>query len=340
MSDWTTIAILGVAHSHVEHLAAVAKALLGTRLVAWDADASRLKEAAGRMGVEAVDSLASVWSLQPRLALVGAVPSERATLVERAVGAGAAVMTDKPLALTLDDLDRVRIAVERHGRPVMIFWPYRAYPHVLAAKRAIDSGRIGEVVRVLCSGPHKLNPDRRPDWHWTRSGNGTPIIDVGSHHADLCCWLAGSEPCRVTASRAKLTHAEHPEFFDFEHALVEFESGARGYIEVDWLEPASSRTFGDTRVWVLGTDGKIEIRLGDEVSALIHDRHHAAEPLPLPDADAVDDWLARHMQRLVEGEMGDVTQAEVWRACELTLAAAASADAAGEWTVINQGVSS
>ena len=328
MSDKAKVVVLGTDHPHVFAMAKQAAQLDGAELAGfYAADEAQQREAAEKLEVPSFASVDEALRVGPKLALIGAVPNQRAALAERALDAGAAVLADKPLVLNMEALERLKAAVVRSGKPVSVYYPYRGNGLTLAAKKLIDSGKIGDVVRVFASGPHKLNPDTRPDWHWTRAGNGGALIDLGSHHADFCCWIAGEAPSWLCAVHENYPQPQHPEFQDFAQSIMRFPSGKMAHVEVDWLNTQSLNSFGDTRFWIQGTSGKIEIRPHHGGHSEWWTDELAAQPLdPAPEAET---WNHRLIEELVRGESTIIPQEEVWRTSEVTLQAFESAQQGG-----------
>ena len=65
----------------------------------------------------------------------------------------------------------------------------------------------------------------------------------------------------MTASRiANFAHPEYPELEDFGDAQLTGKNGAAGYFRLDWFTPDGLRTWGDGRMFILGTKGFVEIR--------------------------------------------------------------------------------
>jgi|GEM_PF-3142095 len=326
-----TAVILGTAHPHVFGLATSATKVEGMKLAGvFDEDADARQDAAGKYGIDEYATVDEALAAKPDLVLIGAVPCDRAPLTVAALNAGAAVLVDKPLAVTEDALASVKQACEQSGKPVIVYYPYRGHPGVVAAKRALETGRIGPLVRVFACGPHKLNAPNRPDWHWTAEHNGGIFIDIGSHHVDLCCWFAGDNPDWLSAIASNHTHPQHKGFQDFGQAQLHFPNGVIGHVEVDWLNPTSMKSFGDTRLWIQGTNGKIELRMGDEPSARIWNDEVAGEELDTSEVPTSGEWDEALMQNLVAGNPVDISQEDVWRVSRITIRAQASAAMNGQ----------
>jgi predicted dehydrogenase len=321
--------VVGAAHGHVIAMAGGLQKMPEAQVLGvYDEDPARRQAAAGKLGVAEFATLQAALGSGATVALIGAVPGERAALAVRCVEAGVGVVADKPLAVTHEALDELIGAVGRCGRAVMTYYPYRGSAQVLAAKAALGAGRIGKLVRVMSFGPHKLNAPGRPDWHWTRRDNGGCLIDIGSHHFDVCCFMAGQAPVWVAAQHHNFTQPQHGEFQDYAEATMQFPSGTFGRVEADWLNPSSMRHFGDTRIWLQGTIGKIELRLGDEVTAQIWTPDAAAQPLDTEPFKAAD-FSRRLYEAVAHNQATPIAQDEIWLASRVALLAFDSANQDG-----------
>jgi hypothetical protein len=63
----------------------------------------------------------------------------------------------------------------------------------------------------------------------------------------------------VSAQVANYQYPEHPELEDFGEMILQGDRGT-GYIRVDWFTPDGLPTWGDGRLFILGTEGYIELR--------------------------------------------------------------------------------
>jgi len=64
----------------------------------------------------------------------------------------------------------------------------------------------------------------------------------------------------VAASQiANVSHTDHPKFQDFGDMMLHGNGGA-GYVRVDWFTPDGLGVWGDGRLFILGTEGYIELR--------------------------------------------------------------------------------
>lgn len=125
-----------------------------------------------------------------------------AELVVRALDAGKHVFCEKPLALTVEEVDRIEAAyasrASQGGPPVlMVGFNRRFAPHVLTMKRLLDS--VAEP-KVLI---YTVNAGAVPRGHWTQDPEvgGGRIIGEGCHFIDLLRFIVGA-PIESVDARA------------------------------------------------------------------------------------------------------------------------------------------
>jgi len=101
-----------------------------------------------------------------------------------ALGAGKAVICEKPIATTLDDADAMIAAAEAAGRPLYISHNMRFYPHHLKAKQLLGEGAIGRpflaVLTVVGNELVRMNDPESWKGTWDKAGGGA-YIDTGFH---------------------------------------------------------------------------------------------------------------------------------------------------------------
>lgn len=195
------------------------------------------------------------------LVLIAAIPSDRAHLALEAMAAGKDVMVDKPGCTTLEDLEHIRAATTTTGRIWSVnFSEHFEVPAVTRALELVRAGAIGRVVQTVGLGPHRLNPGTRPPWFYEPDRTGGILCDIGSHQIDQFMVFTGSTEVEiVSASSRNVANPDHPAFEDFGQMLLRGDGG-EGYVRLDWYTPDALPTWGDGRLFVLGTEGTIELR--------------------------------------------------------------------------------
>jgi len=196
-----------------------------------------------------------------KLVASASIPNLRAPLGVRVMKHGKDYLSDKPAITTLEQLAEVRKVSAQTGRMFAVMYSERL--EVRAAVEAgylVKAGAIGKVVQTINIAPHQVNAPSRPDWFWDPAQYGGILCDIGSHQADQFVYYTGSTTAAVTASQiANVNHPTHPEFQDFGDMMLQGNGGA-GYVRVDWFTPDGLGTWGDGRLFILGTEGYIELR--------------------------------------------------------------------------------
>src|SRR5205085_2801042 len=81
-----------------------------------------------------------------------------------------------------------------------------------------------------------------------------------SHQAEQFVYYTGTKVARVVASQTgNLAWPNRPQFEDFGDMTLVGDGGT-GYVRVDWFTPDGLPTWGDGRLFLLGTEGYIELR--------------------------------------------------------------------------------
>lgn len=124
------------------------------------------------------------------LVLSACIPSQRADLGIRVMEAGKDYFVDKAPFITLEQLERIRKAIDKTRRKYMVYYSERLHSEGgVYAGKLVKDGVIGDVVQVMGMGPHRLNPETRPDWffhkrlmagdsmrHWQPSDRAVSIL--------------------------------------------------------------------------------------------------------------------------------------------------------------------
>ncbi|MEI6504161.1 MAG: Gfo/Idh/MocA family oxidoreductase, partial [Armatimonadota bacterium] len=256
-------AAIGLNHGHITMQTDILLEA-GAQLVSYFAIEPELAEAYGRQYPQAACAASAEAILEdPSIQLVinAGIPCERAPLGIRAMQHGKDYMTDKPGMTTFAQLAEVRRVQAETGRIYSVDFSERF--HVRSAVKAgelIRAGAIGQVLQVTILAPHQARLAARPPWFFERAKYGGILVDIGSHQFDQILYYTGSDRAEIVASQVgNLHHPAHPEFEDYGDALVKG-NGGLGYVRLDWFTPDGLGTWGDGRLFILGTDGYIEAR--------------------------------------------------------------------------------
>jgi predicted dehydrogenase len=163
-----------------------------------DVDDHRRRRLAGSFDVSRsfadIDTMLHDASVPIDVVAVCSPAQFHADAVIAALRADKHVLVEKPLALGLDDADR--IVAEAEARPrlkVMVGFNLRHHRLVQRAARMISDGRIGELqlARTAWTASIRIRT-RVPDWRNHRTSGGGVLSEIAVHHFDLLRFLAGA----------------------------------------------------------------------------------------------------------------------------------------------------
>jgi predicted dehydrogenase len=270
-------AAIGLDHAHIYGMVNALQRG-GGELVAFHAtDAAQIAEFRQRFGdvklASGEDEILGDKSIQ--LVAGAPIPDLRAPLGLRVMKAGKDFLADKPGVTTLEQLAAVRAAVKATKRKFAIMYSERLEVRsAVYAGELIKQGAIGRVVQTVNLAPHRVNAPSRPDWFWDRARYGGILTDIGSHQAEQFLYYTNSTRAKVVAAQTgNLNYPDHPRFEDFGD-MVMSGNGGTGYVRVDWFTPDGLDTWGDGRLFVLGTEGYIELRKYTNVASGLTGGNH------------------------------------------------------------------
>ncbi len=254
---------IGLDHAHIYGMTRAVQRGGGELVSFYAKDPAQIAEYRKQFGdvklASSEDEILNDKSIQ--LVLGAPIPDLRAPLGIRVMKAGKDYLSDKPGITSLEQLAQVRKAIQDTRRKFAIMYSERL--EVRAAVHAgdlIHQGAIGKVVQTVNLAPHRVNAPSRPDWFFDKSRYGGILCDIGSHQADQFVYYTNSTQAHVVAAQTgNFAWPQYPKFEDFGD-MVMTGNGGTGYVRVDWFTPDGLDTWGDGRLFVLGTEGYIELR--------------------------------------------------------------------------------
>jgi len=196
------------------------------------------------------------------LVAAAAITSERADLGMVVMDSGKDYFTDKAPFTTLDQLNKAREKFKLTGRKYAVYYSERLHVEsAVYAGQLIKNDAIGKVLQVIGLGPHRLSANSRPDWFFQKEKYGGILCDIGSHQIEQFLYFSGARDATVVRSQvANYAHQQYPELEDFGDAMLVGDNATTNYFRVDWFTPDGLSTWGDGRMFILGTKGYIELR--------------------------------------------------------------------------------
>lgn len=235
------------------------------------------------------------------------------------IEAGIAVFIDKPLAITIEDADRILLAAYETGTKIYVGHNLRHTPVLQLMKSIIDEGRIGKPMAVWCRYFVGDGGDRFfKDWHADRRNVNSLLLQKGAHDIDIIHWLAGGYTRKVSAMGGLTMYGQITDRTDRSDQLVTdwldreknwpplANTGMNPVIDVEdismmtmQLDNGVYATYNECHYtpdyWrnytVIGTEGRIEnFGLGGDGYVRLWNRRttfkeHGDEQIPIPDVE-------------------------------------------------------
>jgi predicted dehydrogenase len=245
--DGLRVAVIGIGQ-RAEIAQHVGVTATPARLVAAvdPSEAGRARAARWFPGVPVHASVDDARAAGPLDAAIVTTPDDtHAAVAVPLLEAGIAVYLEKPMAITVEDCDRLLAVAARTGTPLYVGHNMRHMAVVKQMKALVDDGAIGEVKSVWCrhfvgdGGDYYFK-----DWHAERAHVNSLLLQKASHDLDVIHWLAGRYTRRVTAFGALTVYGavadrgSHegqvmPDWFSYENWPPEAQTGLNPVIDVE-----------------------------------------------------------------------------------------------------------
>lgn len=273
------VAVMSKWHPHANGYAKTLAGMPEVKITAvWDEDPKRGESWAKQLKAPFVaDYLEVVKRDDVDGIMITAPSSMHADIMVAAAKAGKHIFTEKVLALTIDDCNRVAEAVKAANVKFCISFPFRTRPTLLYSKKVIDEGLIGQVTYIRVRNAHDGASGKwLPDYFWDeKTCGGGAMMDLGAHPMYLNRWLGG-QPKRIVSAFTSVTG--HP-LEDNAVSVIEFENGCLGVAETGFVSSDSPFSLE-----LSGTEGNLLIGGPDENSVKITSRKLKTQGWVTPDA--------------------------------------------------------
>lgn len=187
------------------------------------------------------------------------ISSENVRHVDEVVAAAEAkvhVICEKPVAISSEQIEQMRAAIDKHSIVFQTAFVCRYSPAVVQAKKLIDGGTYG-AIRAITATNHGKNPG---GWFCDKEqAGGGAIIDHTVHAADIIRLFTGDEFKSITAFKGKNLRED-----------IQVEDNALIYarmlntnipvsIDCSWSRADKWPTWGDLQISVVCEKGTIKI---------------------------------------------------------------------------------
>ncbi len=245
-------ALIGAGRIGVSHAALIAAHPKARLAYVIDASPDAAASLAARHGAAVASWQAALADPGVDAVLIASSTDTHADFIEDAARAGKAMLTEKPIDLSLERIDRCLAIAAASKARLTVGFNRRFDPAIMALKARLDAGAIGRANQIII-----VNRDAEaPPPEFLRRSGGI-FRDMAIHDYDIACHLFAERPVSVFATGSALVDAGAAETGDFDTAttLLTMKSGATALIT-----NARCARFGfDFRLEALGSEGVLQI---------------------------------------------------------------------------------
>ena len=317
------VGVVGAGRIGTSHAELLARRVPGARLLAIaDPRPGAADALASRLGCRAAENPAQLFDDSDIEAVVIAASSEaHVELIVAATAAGKAVFCEKPMGLTVADIDQAIEAARAAGVALQVGFNRRFSADFAAARQLVVDGRIGtpQLMRSVTRDPSLANPGGVPPW--------TIFLQTLIHDFDTLLWLnSGANATTVYATADALVAPEFKDagLLDTALVVIKFDNGA-----IATAEASFSAGYGyDVRGEVFGSAGMATIGDVARTSMRYHGRDGRQADTVRGDVelfrDAYTAEFAEFTAAVRDGREPAVTGRDARRALVLALASVES----------------
>ena len=186
------------------------------------------------------DYLTAIDETKPDAVAISTYPDTHASFIEKALESGAHVFVEKPLALTVEESERLVKLAREKSRKLVVGYILRVHP---AWEKFVDLAQgLGKPLVMRMN----LNQQSSGDQWYTHKqlmNSMSPIVDCGVHYVDIMCLMTRSVPVSVSAIGARLSEEIDQEMYNYGQLQVRFEDGSVGWYEAAWGPMISETSF-------------------------------------------------------------------------------------------------
>ena len=277
MGERLAVGVVGLGRIGTHHVQTLL-GLEGVSVSVTDADPHRARRVSDELSVRAVATPEELLEVGVDALVIATSTPSHAPLLQLAAASAAAAFCEKPVALDLATLDRVRETVDRAGIVVQVGFQRRFDAGYRAAREAVATGGVGKIL-VMRAATHDPVP---PPAEYIAASGGI-FCDLHIHDFDAVRFVSGEEVTQVYADGAGLDAPWVGELDDVDVAAAILQLSGDGLVIVSGTrrDPLGY----DVRLEVFGTGDSIVV--GQDARSPIRSVEPEAKP---PRAAYRDFW--------------------------------------------------
>ena len=186
--------------------------------------------------------------------ILSANNNQHCQLACAAAAAGKDIICEKPVALSLQELDQMEAAVNSAGVKFTVHQQRRFDPDFRTTWNVIASGTLGNIYTIKSS-LYGYNGNMH-DWHIYKAEGGGMLYDWGVHLIDQMLWMIDSPVKSVYADIRNVINKEVDDYF---HIILRFYNGWTGDLELGTYYLSQRKNWFERHWYVGGNKGVMEL---------------------------------------------------------------------------------
>lgn len=188
----------------------------------------------------------------------------------KALQAGKHVLCEKPLALTLSEVDAMIAAAQKSGRVLAEAFMYRHHPQTIQVKEIVDSGALGKL--QLIKGAFTFTLTREGNYRNVKEMGGGSLWDVGCYPISFARMIVGEEPLEAfgwqVEGPGEIDEAFYGELRFGNGVHMQFDSGFKAHYRTYLEIVGSAGVLTIPSPFKPGAKSEIQLTRGDEAKTI------------------------------------------------------------------------
>jgi UDP-N-acetylglucosamine 3-dehydrogenase len=255
------VGIMSFAHVHADGFLQLLRSLPDTEFVGFsDTDEARGKKFSELYNTTWFDTHEALLKTGVDAVIVCSENANHRELVELAARAGAHVLCEKPIEVTVQDAEAMKGVCTKAGVNFMTAFPMRFDANIQALKGMLERNDLGKLYAINGIN-HSEIPKAHRAWFAIKAlAGGGAVMDHTVHLLDLYRWFTGSE---VTEVYAEVSNPFYPGEIDVDSAglvTLTFANGMFATIDCSWSRPPMVYPrWGHLKMELIGENGAVNV---------------------------------------------------------------------------------
>lgn len=320
------IGIMSFAHLHAEAYIHNLRAIPSVELVGLaDDNLAQGQHFADRFAAKLFPSYQALLNEPLDGVLVCSENANHRPLVEMAAAAGVDILSEKPLATTLEDAQAMVQVCQQANVRLMTAFPMRFSAPLLEVKATLDRGDLGQIYACNSTNQGQM-PLTHRSWFVDKTlAGGGAVMDHVVHLADVLRWYLHAEVVEVYAQTNRILHADTVEVETGGLLMLTFDNGIFATIDTSWSKPLNYPTWGGLTLELISERGLTVVDAFSQ-NLTVYQQTPASHSWAYWGSDANQAMIDEFVTASREQRPPSVTGEDGYKALEIALAAYQSAE--------------